>query len=73
MDESIYSFHFSEICRVQQGGRPPGRDVRLLDVYNEKPVRVSAKVNIPVREHPKVSFKMLVLIKSKFFAKPISC
>ena len=69
----IYSLHFSEICRVQQGGRPPGRDVRLLDVYNEKPVRVSAKVNIPVREHPKVSFTMLVLIKSRFFAKPISC
>eukprot|EP00091_Calanus_sinicus_P001196 TRINITY_DN11163_c0_g1_i1.p1 TRINITY_DN11163_c0_g1~~TRINITY_DN11163_c0_g1_i1.p1 ORF type:complete len:324 (-),score=39.90 TRINITY_DN11163_c0_g1_i1:202-1173(-) len=45
-----------EICRVQQGGRPPGRDVRLLDVYNEKPVRVSAKVNIPVREHPKFNF-----------------
>ena len=58
MDESIYSFHFSEICRVQQGGRPPGRDVLLLDVYNEKPVRVSAKVNIPVREHPKVSFEI---------------
>ena len=47
-------FLFSEISRVQQGGRPPGRDTRLLDVYNEKPVRVSAKVSIPVREHPKV-------------------
>ena len=44
----------SEICRVQQGGRPPGRDMRLLDVYNEKPTRVSAKVSIPIREHPKV-------------------
>jgi len=45
-----------EICRVQQGGRPPGRDVRLLDVYNEKPTRVSAKVSIPIREHPKFNF-----------------
>jgi len=45
-----------EICRVQQGGRPPGRDARLLDVYNEKPVRVSAKVSIPIREHPKFNF-----------------
>jgi len=45
-----------EICRVQQGGRPPGRDARLLDVYNEKPVRASAKVSIPIREHPKFNF-----------------
>lgn len=45
-----------EICRVQQGGRPPGRDARLLDVYNEKPTRVSAKVSIPIREHPKFNF-----------------
>jgi hypothetical protein len=28
--------------------------VRLLDVYNERPVRVSAKVLVPVKEHPKV-------------------
>ena len=46
---------YAEICRVQQGGRLPGHDVRLLDVYNEKPTRVSAKVIIPIREHPKVS------------------
>jgi hypothetical protein len=39
---------------VQNGGRPPGREVRLLDVYNERPVRVSAKVLVPVKEHPKV-------------------
>ena len=50
---------FSEICRVQQGGRPPGCDVCHLDVYNEKPVRVSAKVNIPVREQPKVRYIQL--------------
>ena len=41
--------------RVQGGGRPPGREQRLLDVYNERPVRLSAKVSIPVREHPKVA------------------
>ena len=43
-----------EIVRVQNGGRPPGREIRLLDVYNERPVRVSAKVLVPVKEHPKV-------------------
>ena len=42
--------------RVQGGGRPPGREQRLLDVYNERPVRLSAKVSIPVREHPKFNF-----------------
>ena len=50
----IMELSFVEICRVQQGGRPPGRDVRLLDIYNERPTRVSAKVSIPIREHPKV-------------------
>ena len=32
------------------------RESRLLDVYNERPVRLSAKVSIPVREHPKFNF-----------------
>jgi len=45
-----------EILRVQRGGRPPGKDSRLLDVYNERPVRVTAKVSVPVREHPKFNF-----------------
>ena len=45
----------SEILRVQNGGRPPGRENRLLDVYNEKPVRVSARILVPVKEHPRVS------------------
>merc|ERR1711971_425784 len=45
-----------EMSRVQGGGRPPGRERRLLDVYNERPVRLSAKVSIPVREHPKFNF-----------------
>merc|ERR1712223_784385 len=45
-----------EMRRVQGGGRPPGREQRLLDVYNERPVRLSARVSIPVREHPKFNF-----------------
>ena len=51
----IYTyFLFLEISRVQSGGRPPGRENRLLDVYNEKPVRVTAKILVPVKEHPRV-------------------
>ena len=68
-------FIFAEICRVQQGGRPPGRDARLLDVYNEKPVRASAKVSIPIREHPKVSnaeIENAGLNYIQSFPKPIS-
>jgi len=45
-----------EISRVQNGGRPPGRENRLLDVYNEKPVRVSARILVPVKEHPRFNF-----------------
>ena len=60
------------MCRVQQGGRPPGCDARLLDVYNEKPVRVSAKVSIPIIEHPKVScFSNAAAIRSNDLAIPM--
>ena len=51
----------SEMRRVQGGGRPPGREQRLLDVYNERPVRLSAKVSITVREHPKVAADRLLI------------
>ena len=54
-----YIFYIAEISRVQNGGRPPGRENRLLDVYNEKPVRVSARVLVPVKEHPRVSFYII--------------
>ena len=52
--------------RVQGGGRPPGREQRLLDVYNERPVRLSAKVSIPVREHPKVADFLKNPLKPEF-------
>jgi hypothetical protein len=54
--------------RVQNGGRPPGREVRLLDVYNERPVRVSAKVLVPVKEHPKVINDSLKVPKRENFS-----
>ena len=50
--------------RDRSGGRPPGKDVRLLDVYHEKPVRVTAKVMVPVKEHPRVRrSKLFTLVK----------
>ena len=47
---------FSEISRVQCGGRPPGpgQDTPYVDIYNEKPVRVATKVVVPIKQHPKV-------------------
>ena len=44
----------AEICRIQSGGKPPGRDTKFVDVYHEKPVRLTVRAVVPVKEHPKV-------------------
>ena len=49
-------FLFSEIARIQRGGKPPGRDTRIVDIYHEKPIRLSVRVIVPVKEHPKFNF-----------------
>ena len=43
-----------EICRIQSGGKPPGRDTKFVDVYHEKPIRLTVRALVPVKEHPKV-------------------
>ena len=35
-------------------------DRRLLDVYREKPVRLTVRIAVPVKEHPKVRFSLPV-------------
>ncbi|XP_053618095.1 KH domain-containing, RNA-binding, signal transduction-associated protein 2-like isoform X2 [Plodia interpunctella] len=45
-----------EVTRVQATGRLPLRDARYLDVYREKPVKVTVKVLVPIKEHPKFNF-----------------
>ncbi|XP_077283324.1 KH domain-containing, RNA-binding, signal transduction-associated protein 2-like [Arctopsyche grandis] len=45
-----------EVSRVQTLGRVPTRDMRYVDIYREKPIKVSVKVRVPVREHPKFNF-----------------
>lgn len=37
-------------------GKAPSRDYKYVDIYREKPMKVSVKVLVPVREHPKVWF-----------------
>ncbi|XP_060807149.1 KH domain-containing, RNA-binding, signal transduction-associated protein 2-like isoform X2 [Amyelois transitella] len=45
-----------EVTKVQQTGRIPQRDAKYLDVYREKPVKVTVKVLVPIKEHPKFNF-----------------
>lgn len=45
---------FLEIEKVQTTGRLPSREQKYADIYREKPLRVSQKVLVPIREHPKV-------------------
>lgn len=46
----------SEITKVQAMNRVPARDHKYVDIYRERPIKVSAKVLVPVREHPKFNF-----------------
>ena len=45
-----------EIGLGQSGHAGPALDSerRLLDVYREKPVRLTVRIAVPVKEHPKV-------------------
>lgn len=47
-----------EISMLQAGytGSALDPDPRLLDVYREKPVRLTLRVAVPVKEHPKFNF-----------------
>ncbi|XP_037948330.1 KH domain-containing, RNA-binding, signal transduction-associated protein 3-like [Teleopsis dalmanni] len=45
-----------EIEKVQSTGRIPSREQKYADIYREKPIRVSQKVLVPIREHPKFNF-----------------
>ncbi|KAI5633275.1 KH domain-containing protein [Phthorimaea operculella] len=46
----------SEVAKVQTTGRIPPKDHKYLDVYREKPVKVTVKVLVPLKEHPKFNF-----------------
>jgi KH domain-containing RNA-binding signal transduction-associated protein 3 len=45
-----------EIAKVQAIGKIPPKDVKYVDIYREKPIKVTVKVLVPVREHPKFNF-----------------
>ncbi|XP_058449010.1 KH domain-containing, RNA-binding, signal transduction-associated protein 2-like isoform X2 [Malaya genurostris] len=43
-----------EIENVQKTGKPPAR--RYIDIYREKHIKVTVKVLVPIREHPRFNF-----------------
>ncbi|XP_049826743.1 KH domain-containing, RNA-binding, signal transduction-associated protein 2 isoform X2 [Aethina tumida] len=45
-----------EISKTQQLGKPQPKDQKYVDIYREKPIKVTVKVLVPVREHPKFNF-----------------
>ncbi|XP_073846200.1 quaking related 54B [Musca autumnalis] len=46
----------AEVEKVQTTGRLPSKEQKYADIYREKPLRVSQKVLVPIREHPKFNF-----------------
>jgi len=48
-----------EVTKAQaqaQGGKIPKPETRYVDIYKEKPIKVTAKVLVPVKEHPRFNF-----------------
>ncbi|XP_059055619.1 glycine-rich protein GRP33-like isoform X3 [Achroia grisella] len=45
-----------EVTRVQTSGRAPAKEYKYVDVHNEKPIKVVAKVLVPVKDYPKFNF-----------------
>lgn len=52
--DSVIFYKFTEIERLQASGRIPLRDKKYMDVFHEKPVKVTVKALVPIKEHPKV-------------------
>ncbi|KAJ0171305.1 hypothetical protein K1T71_012855 [Dendrolimus kikuchii] len=45
-----------EVTKVQTTGRIPIRDFKYLDVYRDRPTKVTVKVLVPLKEFPKFNF-----------------
>ncbi|XP_037296260.1 KH domain-containing, RNA-binding, signal transduction-associated protein 2 isoform X1 [Manduca sexta] len=45
-----------EVAKVQATGRVPLKDGKYLDVYRDKPTKVTVKVLVPIKDHPKFNF-----------------
>lgn len=60
LDEIIHSNAIrlldQEIIQVQSIGRIPPREYKYVNIYREKPIKLTTKVLVPVQEHPKFNF-----------------
>lgn len=46
-------------AQAQATGKPFKPDSIYVDIYKEKPIKVVAKVLVPVKEHPRVRFSRI--------------
>ena len=65
-------FLIPEIARIQSGGKPPGRDTKFVDIYHEKPIRLTVRALVPVKEHPKVMVHILVRVNTPVYSHFVS-
>ena len=59
---------FSEISRIQSGGNKNGgykEPVKYFDIYRERPIRLTIRALVPVREHPKVRSNGTMTLQTK--------
>lgn len=47
-------FSVAEVAKAQSQGKAV-KETKYVDIYREKPIKVSVKVLVPSKEHPKVS------------------
>jgi hypothetical protein len=52
----------AELERVQSGRR--SEEKRTVEVTKEKSIKVTVKVQVPVREHPKVRYFVLIMLNN---------
>ena len=62
-----YIVTFSEISKLESGEvdaetgviREP---IKYFDIYRERPIRLTVRALVPVREHPKVILSQIIII-----------
>lgn len=57
----MWSIFFSEIERIESAGRAPPKESKYIDLNKNKPIRVTSRVLVPVKEYPKVRFLFVVI------------
>lgn len=53
---NVFRLIDQEINKATTQGRMPSKELKYVDIYRERPIKVAVKVLVPVREHPKFNF-----------------